>query len=210
MVIADVRRRFEIGLASRSFPGEPVSGDHFLTKFSLDGALFAVIDGAGHGIEASLAAHAAETVLSNSSERSPAKLLSRCHEAIRSTRGAAISLAVVQLSDCSMSWGGVGNVDGTFLRLDTIDTRWKREALLLRNGVVGYEFSVPRLSTFPIADGDLLIFTTDGIKPFFLDGIALDGHAQSIADSILQMHGKETDDALVMAVRMRGERDEGE
>jgi negative regulator of sigma-B (phosphoserine phosphatase) len=85
-----------------------------------------------------------------------------------------------------------------------------RETLLTRGGVVGYQLPPMRTSYLPIAAGDLLIFTTDGIRGGFtadlslIDPLLRHQDAREIADRILARFGKTTDDALVLVARYLG------
>ncbi len=192
--------QIEYAVAERSVPGEIISGDRSLVQFHSEGVLLAVVDGAGHGLEAAEAAAIAVSTLITSPSALPNSLLNLCHEALRSTRGAVISLASIRSSDKVMSWAGVGNVEIVLLRKE--NSSFKRETLLLRNGVIGYRYVPPRESQLQLRTDDMIIFATDGIDPFFLDGISLEDSCQSIAKSILDRHAKETDDALVLVVRL--------
>jgi serine/threonine protein phosphatase PrpC len=192
--------KIEYGVAERPIPGEVISGDRHLIQFHPEGVLLAVVDGAGHGTEAAEAAILAISTLSASPSALPNSLLDLCHEALRSTRGAVISLVSIRSSDALMTWAGVGNVEVVHLRKE--NSSFKKETLLLRNGVVGYMFSPPRESHLLMQPGDMLIFVTDGIDTYFLDGISLEDSCQSVANSILHRHAKETDDALVLVVRL--------
>jgi serine phosphatase RsbU (regulator of sigma subunit) len=193
--------KFECAVAARAIPGEEISGDSSLIRFHPEGALFAVIDGAGHGPEAASAAATAVSVLGTDPAAPLDSLLRLCHQELRSTRGAAISLASIRSSDLSMSWAGLGNVEVVLLRKEEY-SQFKRETLLLRSGVAGYQFSPPRVSTLPINPGDILIFATDGVNSSFLEGISLEGPCQEVAESILNRHEKGTDDALVLVIRV--------
>src|SRR5437868_5964588 len=53
----------EWSVAARALPGQTVSGDQFLVKASNRGVLVGVIDGLGHGSEATRAAAAAVTII---------------------------------------------------------------------------------------------------------------------------------------------------
>jgi phosphoserine phosphatase RsbX len=208
MVNSDFKRCFEYGIAARTIAGEEISGDHCLTRFHSEGALFAVIDGAGHGSEAALASAVALSTLEAAPHSPPGALFSLCHEALRSTRGAAISLASIS-TDFFMSWAGVGNVDVVLSQADE-NRRRKKETLLLRNGVVGYQFSPPRVSSFPLHLGDMLIFSTDGVGSLFLEEICLTDSCQATADLIMKRYEKGSDDALVLVVRIVGRVGEGQ
>jgi len=195
----------EWGVAAQALPGEAQSGDLHFVKQVGAGALVAVVDGLGHGAEAATAARVAVTALERHSTESPAPLIERCHRALQGTRGAVMSVAVLGRPDGSMTWLGVGNVEGLLLHGDgAARSRSGRESLVTRGGIVGSE--LPRLhpTILPIARGDLLIFATDGIREGFADGLSPEAAPQHLADEILARHGKGTDDALVLVARYLG------
>src|SRR2546422_418308 len=102
----------EWGVASLALPGEAESGDRHLVKPVGTGVLVAVVDGLGHGAEAASAAKAAVAALERHASESPVPLLERCHRALKGTRGAVMSVAAFSRHDRSMTWVGVGNVEG--------------------------------------------------------------------------------------------------
>src|SRR5262245_2765968 len=53
----------ECGIAGSTLPGQRISGDHYLVAPFPGGALVAVVDGVGHGNEASIAARTAVNTL---------------------------------------------------------------------------------------------------------------------------------------------------
>lgn len=193
----------ECGVATRALPGESESGDRHLVEGYHNGVLVAVVDGLGHGTEAAEAAkisvrtleqHAAETVIS---------LLKRCHASLSATRGVVMSLASFNAPEGTMTWLGVGNVEGVLAHSDSRISP-DREGLLLRGGVVGSQLPGLRASVLPVFHGDLLIFATDGITNDFAGEINFSDHPQGIADRIMDRHSKGTDDALVLVVRYLG------
>jgi negative regulator of sigma-B (phosphoserine phosphatase) len=193
-------RLLEWGAACEAAPGEIVSGDGFLVHDYRGGILIGVVDGAGHGPAAASAAQDAIALLKRHAGEPIDVVLQRCHDGIRKSRGAAISLAAWDAAASLIVWSGVGNVEGAFLcRHD--ETRIPQETLLLRNGVVGYQFPSPRVATLPVHAGDLLVFVTDGIRSNFTDGIDWDSSVQAIADSLLSRHSRGSDDALALVVR---------
>src|SRR4029077_13573364 len=116
-------------------------------------------------------------------------------------RGAVMSLASFRSADATMTWMGVGNVEGVLLRApDRGDLA--PVSLTLRAGVLGVhlpEFATEE--TLPVVHGDMLILTTDGIRGEFSQGIARNRSPQLIADTILGQYRKGTDDALVLVAR---------
>jgi phosphoserine phosphatase RsbX len=188
------------GVAVRSLHGEE-SGDQYLVRATGDGALVAVVDGLGHGAGAAGAAKVAISVLEAHAEESVARLLTRCHERLRGTRGAVLSVAAFNARQAIMTWAGVGDVDGMLVRADS---RAAPERLLVRGGVIGHQLPLLDAAAVPVARDDTLIFTTDGIRGGFLERLSPDASPGSTAERILAQHGKTTDDALVMVARYLG------
>lgn len=191
-------------MAGRALRGQPVSGDAGLVQPFENGALIAVIDGLGHGTEAAAASRTALEILEEADAGAPVTMLiERCHKAMLRTRGSAMALATLHAGDNSMAWTGIGNVDAVLLRRPGGTLR-QDMALLNRGGVVGYRMPAPRMSVVPIAPGDLLVFTTDGIGSRFAQSVERDAPPQEIAETVLELYGKPTDDALVLVARWLG------
>jgi serine/threonine protein phosphatase PrpC len=200
---ADPLSLVEWSVAARAMPGEEVSGDRHLVKATASGMLLAVVDGLGHGPEAGEAAEAAVNALAACTSESVMAMLQICHDSIRHTRGVVIGLARFGASDATMTWLGVGDVDGVLLRARAGPGKGK-EYLLLRGGVVGYGLPPLHPVSHPVERGDVLILATDGIRGGFADQVNVAEPARQIADRILAQHCKGTDDALVLAARYLG------
>jgi len=178
-------------------------GDAYVAQPVPEGMLVAVMDGLGHGEEAATAARIATAALESCPPQSVVSMLKHCHERLLGTRGVVMSLALLNETDGTLTWVGVGNVEGWLLRGDAtaIPTQ---ESLLLRGGVLGSQLPPPYASIIPLMKGDTLIFATDGIRNGFPQEVNLSDPPQKIADAILAKHNKKTDDALVLVVRYRG------
>ena len=192
------------GVATLTLPGERESGDLHLVKPVRAGVLVSVVDGLGHGAEAAAAARAAVAALSRHAQESVLPLLQRCHQALAGTRGAVVSVALFDRADGSMTWLGVGNVEGVLLYADAGGRRG-RERLVTRGGIVGSELPPLRAEVLAVAPGDTLVLATDGIQSGFADDLAVDAPPQQLADQILARSGKRTDDALVLVARYVGD-----
>ena len=191
------------GVCGQSIPGETESGDLHVVAHFTDGVLVAVIDGLGHGPGAASAARAAAHVLEEFADEPVMPLVRRCHEALRGTRGVVLSVAAFSAGDNTMTWLGVGNVEGVLFRADTA-TVPRREGLLLRGGVVGYQLPPLRPTTLPVVLGDMLVFATDGIRSHFADESPIGCDPDPAAQSIHAHFGKVTDDSLVLVARYEG------
>ena len=185
-------------VATRAVGSE--SGDQYLVEGTPESALVAVVDGLGHGHEAALAAKAAIAAIEAGPWENLGTLLTRCHETLRGTRGAVLSLASFGVG--SLSWLGVGNVDGVLVRAGFEAP----EHLLVRSGVVGRQLPSLRVWRTSVARGDTLILATDGVHRRFAEQAGGAFGTRPSAEQILVDHGKSTDDALVLVVRYVGPR----
>ncbi len=185
----------EWSVAIRALGSE--SGDQYLVSRTADGVLVAVVDGLGHGPEAAAVAKAALAALDADPARDLPGRLAHCHERLRDTRGAVLSLAA--FAPGRLTWLGVGNVDGVLVRAGSRAA----EQLLVRSGVVGRRLPSLEVTRLTVARGDTLVLATDGVDGQFAEDAAA-FRAQLTAEHLLVKHGKGTDDALVMTVRYLG------
>lgn len=191
------------GVACQSLAGAEWSGDAYLVRALENKVLVAAIDGLGHGQEAANAALTAVATLTDHTSEEAALLLKRCHEALMRTRGVVMSIALFNTADNNMTWVGVGNVDGFLLR-SARQTKPDHESLFLSGGVVGYQLPSLRPSTLLVNRGDILIFSTDGIRSGFVPEVKMEDSPQRIADMIIENFNRKTDDALVIVARYKG------
>jgi hypothetical protein len=128
------------------------------------------------------------------------RLVQECHQGLRGSRGVVMSVAMFDSGQDTMTWLGVGNVSGTWRCAHSS----ARRTLLLRGGLVGN--ALPRLqeSVVRVAEGDTLIFTTDGVKNPIDDRLLQGPSLQAIAERILERCGSGRDDALALVARYRG------
>jgi len=192
--------RVEWGVASRAL--ETVSGDAHLVQPLSGGALFAVVDGLGHGPPAAEAARAAIRSLEAWAEQ-PVRAVAECHERLKSTRGVVLMLAWLEGPGDSLSWLGVGNAQGVLQSGDPAQ-RLRQQTLVGRVGVVGRQLPPLHATRVPVAPGDVLVLATDGIRPNFMPAVVRDDPPQRVAEAILEQHWTRGDDGLVLVVRYQG------
>jgi hypothetical protein len=196
-------RIVEAGVAERPFGLEPASGDLAVVELLPDGALIAAVDALGHGPDAARAAGIAGAALREFADEPPEVLVRRCHETLGSARGVALSLASFSASRSTITWLGVGNVEGRLLR--TAPARAATLATLTpAPGTVGEGIARLAPATHAVARGDTIVFATDGIRRDFADSLDLAGTAQAVADRIIEAHGRDDDDGLVVVARLLG------
>ena len=189
-------------VATRPLPGETESGDDAVVALLPDGALVAAVDGLGHGPAAASATAQATVLLEKHAHEPLVLLVERCHHALRTTRGVAMSVARLCVSDNTMTWVGVGNVEGRLVRRH--NGHRPHEALVALGGAAGFRVQPLRARTVGIQPGDALVFATDGIESSFADSLDAIDTAKQTATEILRRHAKPTDDALVVVARYLG------
>jgi hypothetical protein len=187
----------------RPIAGESESGDLHVAATFDGGALVGMIDGLGHGPEAAAAARVAAAVLEGQAGRPVLALIQACHEALRPTRGAVLSLAAIDAATGQLTWAGVGNVEAVLTRADPA-ARPRRERILLRSGVVGYQLPPLRATDLPIFPGDLLVFGTDGLQHDFTDDAPPAMTPAQLAGHLLRTYARAADDAAVLVARYVG------
>jgi hypothetical protein len=117
-------------------------------------------------------------------------------------RGVTMTIAVVHEHAQELEWLGVGNVDGVLVR-GGVPRRV--ETVFQSAGVLGYRLPA-LLQTYrtPIRPGDVLVLTTDGIEPAYLDSLTLTEGPADAANRILAEFARPEDDALVLVAKYLG------
>lgn len=197
----DAGRFVEWATATRRLPGESAIGDRAVVCEFQGGVILAAVDGIGHGTPAAAPAGIAIDLLRKHSEAPVEMLIQLCHEALRGTRGAAVSIGSVDARTDTLTWIAVGNVEA-------VTIPFARDApqhhVISGAGIVGYRLPALVRSSIALHPGDLIVFATDGVSPQFADSLRPVGSARRIAERILESYGKSTDDALVLVARYLG------
>jgi hypothetical protein len=170
--------------------------EHGGSERSGAGVRIAVVDGLGHGAPAAAAARAALETLAARPALDPAAGLHACHAALRSTRGAAATIVRIDPAAATLTYAGVGNVEGRL---------WcpsRTDRLLVQRGIVGATFPrTVRPVTLPLDAGWLLVLHSDGISARFdLDQLpeTAQRDPDALAERLLREWSRATDDATVV------------
>jgi hypothetical protein len=198
------RSIIESGAAFFTLPGQTESGDRHAVVEVKGGAVATVVDGLGHGSEAAAAAELAIKSVQQHADGEPlTALLKHCHSALKGSRGAVMNVAAFDAGEGTLTWLGIGNVEGRLL-LKSAHNGYVRQNLLLRPGVVGQRLPSLQAAVTRVQPGDMVIFATDGIAPDFAEQVRMDAPVDEIAERIITRYCKKTDDALVLVVRYLG------
>src|SRR5262245_6121197 len=101
----------EIGAVCLPQPGEVACGDAWAVEWRGGHCVILVADGLGHGADAATASMAAVNVLRTHPQLAPAAMIEFAHGALRSTRGAALAVADLDLAG-EVKYAGIGNIAG--------------------------------------------------------------------------------------------------
>lgn len=186
------------GAVSLPKSGEDVCGDASCIKAHASGFKLMVADGLGHGPTAAEAAHAAVRMFLVDHARSPGEILGRMHLALRSTRGAAVSVADVNFDRGSVVFAGIGNVAGTMIT----DAGARR--MVSHNGTVGHVAKRVQEFTYPFDGVPLVILCSDGLGTSWnLDSYPglMPRHPTLIAGVLYRDFNRGLDDTTVLVTR---------
>jgi len=188
--------------ASRVRPcfGESVSGDTVVIRMLGQGLFVAIVDVLGHGPEAHELTHVIETYLGRYGNADVSGVMTRLHQHLKGTRGAAVGLCAFDESTGCIEYVGVGNT--AIRRIGKAETR-----LVSKDGVVGQGMRSLLPQTMQLEPGDLVILHTDGVSGRFTveDYPGASHHSpEEVARNIVKRYGKDHDDAACIAVRYRG------
>jgi serine phosphatase RsbU (regulator of sigma subunit) len=184
-----------VGGASRPLPGESVNGDAWTVDRHGRTCRITVIDGLGHGPDAASAAGVAVAILRDRPELAPIAALEACQDALVGTRGAAISVATIDLDRAQLTYAGVGNVEARLW----LSGRARR--LIAYRGIVGGPSWRVHAFEHMLTAGWRLLIHTDGVRSRLPDSLVAD-HAgkdlTALAGLVLADWARETDDATVV------------
>jgi anti-sigma regulatory factor (Ser/Thr protein kinase) len=180
-------------------PGEDVSGDSWGSIQSGDDVVVLVADGLGHGVEASLASLEAVRMLRGNPDLAPKALLQRIHQALRSTRGAAVAIARINGAAGKLTFAGVGNISARIYS----GVR-PCQHLVSVNGTAGQQFETLREFSYPWPEDGLLQIHSDGLTTAAgledYPGLALRDPAL-IAAVLYRDFGRGRDDSTVVIAK---------
>ncbi len=186
---------FDVGVASRPYPGMSVNGDSFAVKLWNHHLLVAVIDGLGHGQFAHRAAQAAREYVERHFDQPFAGMFRGTARACRATRGVVMAVARFDCAQGTMALAGIGNV-----QVRVLDGA-EPGKLLMRRGVLGARAPLPLVTERAWLPGAAFVLHTDGVSSHWGSDDLVGDSAAAVAQSLLRAHAYEHDDATVLIVK---------
>ena len=180
------------------------NGDGFIAVRRGGRLVVLVADGLGHGPQAADASRAATQALGALADRSPAAVLREINQVLAPTRGAAVTVASLELGVArdggELISSGMGNVSVLIAAPDATSRR-----VATAHGTVGARLNATpteQHTAFPA--GGLLMLHSDGLHSRW----ALDGRTELlrhrsvlIAAALWRDHQRKGDDSLVVVVK---------
>ena len=188
-----------IGALLKPMAGETLCGDAWAFHESGDAVAIIVADGLGHGMDASRASAEAISAFRAATDLFPIPVLQRVHGALRSTRGAAVAVAHIEIAQRGVRYSGIGNISGV------ISQAGKTSFMVSHSGTAG--FHTPRLQEFSytLPDEALVIMHSDGLTTSWkLDNYPglRRSHPSVIAGVLFRDASRQRDDVCVVVTRL--------
>jgi anti-sigma regulatory factor (Ser/Thr protein kinase) len=186
-----------LGAVCTPMRGETECGDRWELASTREGITLMLVDGLGHGPDAALAAAAAAQAFARCVQRPQEAVLAALDPQMRHTRGAAVSVVYLDEPAASVSFSGVGNVEGRVFGGPST------QYLVPQNGIVGH--SLPALRSTPAtwSAGRRLIVHTDGIAARWRLDVYVNApaiHPALLAGMIYRDFARERDDVTVIVL----------
>jgi hypothetical protein len=140
--------------------GQDVCGDAWSVSNTGSARTLLVADGLGHGPEAAEAAVEAVRLFHRYNGHTVANLIEYIHGGLRSTRGAAVSIARFDPATRKISFSGIGNVAGM------IATTGETKRMVSMAGTAGFNARKIQTFDYPFERG-LVILYSDGLASSF-------------------------------------------
>ncbi len=182
------------GAVSIPMPGQTVCGDSWTVANVGNIRTLFVADGLGHGQEAADASVEAVRLFHRFNGHQVSTLLDYIHGGLRSTRGAAVSVARIDPASHRVSFAGVGNVGGA------IAGNGELRRMVSMPGTAGHIARKIQAFEYPFDHG-LVILTSDGLSTSW--NLAkysnlISSHPTLIAAVLYRDFGRQRDDQTVL------------
>jgi len=187
----------DVSAISVPLPSETACGDGWFVIERGARLYILVCDGLGHGVEAGAATDKAIAAFKKSKASSPEGLVAELHESLRKSRGAALSVAIIDNQEMQLTFCGIGNVTGFIDHKEA-----KKNRLMPAPGTAGYEARRLKDWSFPWSNDSVLIIHTDGLSSKLdLSANLRQKSSSTIAAILMRDYWRGTDDGTVLVVK---------
>jgi anti-sigma regulatory factor (Ser/Thr protein kinase) len=192
----------DVGAVCLPVDGETACGDGWAVVQSAERAVILLVDGLGHGASAAEVADVAIATFRSAVGGTPREIAGAIHEALRSTRGAALAVADVAPTPdgATVRYCGIGNTVAALVSGDA------PRSFPSMNGTAGLQVRTMQEFTQPWTTGALLVMHTDGITTRWRTDSyrgVLVRDPMILAAALQRDHTRGRDDATVLVFRLR-------
>jgi anti-sigma regulatory factor (Ser/Thr protein kinase) len=192
-------RAFDVGVVRVPKRGELECGDDWGIVVDDGRAMIVVADGLGHGPAAAEASRRAVAIGVEHSSDPPGMLVAALHAGLRSTRGAAVAVAELNMRDSTLRYAGLGNISAS------VASPAESKSLVSLNGIAGHEMRKVQEFPYEWPDGGLLVMHSDGLSARWdlsrYPGLSM-RDPSVVAGVLYRDFSRARDDALVVVVRV--------
>jgi anti-sigma regulatory factor (Ser/Thr protein kinase) len=149
--------RADWGAVAVPMSGQSVCGDSWSVANTAAGRTLMVVDGLGHGPDAAEAAVEAVRIFNRFNGHQVTTLLDYIHGGLRSTRGAAISIARYDAAARKIVYAGIGNIAGILAANGMV------RRMVSMAGTAGFNARKIQSFDYPF-DSGLVILHSDGLQ----------------------------------------------
>lgn len=184
----------KVSIITKPLATETVCGDQGRCWRDGERSIICLADGLGHGCAAADAATAALDHVQALTGASMERMFEDCNRAIRSTRGVAMAMAIIEDHSDVLTFAAIGNIRAVLIHDVSL-------SLPGDYGIVGagYQRLIPFKSRW--RHGDILAMWSDGLPsaiPFSAMPPALLSKPDALAEWMMETHATHTDDAGVI------------
>jgi Anti-sigma regulatory factor (Ser/Thr protein kinase) len=175
---------------------ELLSGDKWSIQFNERAAYCLMVDGLGHGIEASEASALAVKRFKENQDMPPSAMVKMLHTSLRGSRGAVGAVAKVDSEGRKLQFCGLGNIEGITYNGEIT------KHLVSLNGTLGYEARKFNEYTLPWTAETKLVLHTDGFTSKTCRNVPELASLSPgcLAGSLYRGHARDTDDATILVL----------
>lgn len=180
------------------YPGEKVCGDGWSYHSEPDRTLALLVDGLGHGWDASEAAKEAIETFRRRVELAPGKILEYVHEALRKTRGAVAAIAEIRPKEGALIFAGIGNISCSLY------SNGASRSFVSHNGTLGARIARVQEFRSEWPADSVLVMHSDGVQSKWdLSSYAglISRHPAIIGGALLRDFRRQRDDASVVVIK---------
>jgi negative regulator of sigma-B (phosphoserine phosphatase) len=189
--------KMKFGIATRPMRSGKYNGDMYLIKEFDHKILISLIDGLGHGEFAAVAASRCVKFIEEHYYYGLKEIFECCHIELRKTNGAVMGIVSIDFDHSSLIYAGVGNIGACLIGKKLVQ-------FISRDGILGYRLPGIKEYRYDYTPGDTILLYSDGISSKVIQYPALrlkEEEAQELARKIMNLFGKDEDDASVIVAR---------